>query len=256
MGGTVSPGPPRKPTALHRLGYRLMNWRKESFVCPVCCYRGPFKDQVIPDTIMGNSICPQCDSMERHRLQYLVMKTLGDQMDFSRMSMLHFAPERFFREPFGKWFHSYATADFNKSDVNYQIDLRGLPFEDRSFDCVYASHVLEHIKEDDRALSEISRVLTPSGIAVLPVPIVSVTTIEYPKAYEFGHVRAPAADYFQKYERYFAKVKTFSSNDFPSKFQVFIYEDRTAWPTKERPLARPMEGERHIDIVPVCYASS
>jgi ubiquinone/menaquinone biosynthesis C-methylase UbiE len=86
--------------------------------------------------------------------------------------------------------------------------------KDNSFDCVYASHVLEHIKEDDRALSEIKRVLTPSGIAVLPVPIVSATTIEYPKAYEFGHVRSLGDDYFEKYEKFFTKVKTFSSNDF------------------------------------------
>jgi len=194
--------------------------------------------------------------MERHRLQYLVMKTLGDQMDFSQMSILHFAPEQFFREPFSKWFGNYRTADLNRTDVNCQIDLRDLPFEDSSFDCVYASHVLEHIKEDDRALSEINRVLTPSGIAVLPVPIVSVTTIEYPKAYEYGHIRAPGPDYFEKYEKYFSKVKTFSSNDFPGKYQVFIYEDRTVWPTKDRPLAHPMEGEKHVDIVPVCYASS
>ena len=177
-------------------------------------------------------------------------------MDFSRMSMLHFAPEPFFRELFSKWFRNYTTADIARADVNYQIDLRDLPFEDSRFDCVYASHVLEHIKEDDRALSEIKRVLTPSGIAVLPVPIVSVTTIEYPKAYEFGHVRAPGPDYFEKYEEYFAKVKAFSSNDFPSKYQVFIYEDRTMWPTPERPLARPMEGKKHIDMVPVCYVSS
>ena len=67
--------------------------------------------------------------MERHRLQYLVMKTLGDQMDFSRMSMLHFAPERFFRELFSKWFRNYTTADIARADVNYQIDLRDLPFE-------------------------------------------------------------------------------------------------------------------------------
>jgi hypothetical protein len=72
-------------TGLYRLGYRLMNWRKEAFVCPVCCYSGPFKDQITPDTIMRNSMCLKCGSMERHRLQYLVLKTLGNQMDFSRM---------------------------------------------------------------------------------------------------------------------------------------------------------------------------
>ena len=239
-----------------RLKYRLKNWHKESFVCPVCRYAGPFKDQITPDTTMGNSICLKCGSMERHRLQYLVMRTLRDQMDFSQMSILHFAPERCFRELFSTWFCNYKTADIKRANVDCHIDLRDLPFEDNSFDCIYASHVLEHIKEDDRVLSEINRVLTPSGLAVLPVPIVSVTTIEYPEAYEFGHIRAPGPDYFEKYKQYFAKVKTFTSNDFPSKYQVFIYEDRTVWPTQERPLAHPMEGKKHIDIIPVCYANS
>jgi len=45
---------------------------------------------------------------------------------------------------------------------------------------------------------------------------------------------------------FFAKVKTFSSNDFPRKYQVFIYTDRMGWPTPERPLAHPMEGEKHM----------
>ena len=177
-------------------------------------------------------------------------------MDFSRMSLLHVAPERVFRELFRQWFRNYTTADITRADVNYQVDLRNLPFEDNSFDCVYASHVVEHIKEDDQALSEIKRVLTLSGIAVLPVPIVSVTTIEYPQAYEFGHFRAPGADYFEKYKKYFAKVKTFSSHDFPRKYQVFICEDRTVWPTPERPLAHPMAEEKRIETVPVGYVSS
>ena len=68
--------------------------------------------------------------MERHRLQYLVMKTLGAQMDFSRMSLLHCAPERVFRELFSKWFRHYTTVDLTRADVHYQIDLRDLPFAD------------------------------------------------------------------------------------------------------------------------------
>ena len=67
----------------------------------------------------------------------------------------------------------------------------------------------------------------------------SVTTIEYPHAYEFGHVTAPGADYYEKYQEYFAKVKAFRSHDFPSKYQVFIYEDRTGGQRRNGPwLAR------------------
>ena len=33
----------------------------------------------------------------------------------------------------------------------------------------------------------------------------------------------------------------------------FIYEDRSHWPTSKMPLRPPMSGERHLDVVPVCY---
>jgi SAM-dependent methyltransferase len=192
--------------------------------------------------------------MERHRLQYLVMKALHDRKDFSRMSLLHFAPEPFFRDTFRRWFGRYTTADVDRVDVDHRVDLRALPFDDGTFDCLYASHVLEHIREDEQALYHIRRVLRPGGVAVLPVPIVSDTTIEYPQTYEFGHVRAPGPDYFEKYAKHFDRVETFSSADFGDNVhQIFIYEDRTVWPTKQRPLARPMPGPRHLDIVPVCH---
>jgi ubiquinone/menaquinone biosynthesis C-methylase UbiE len=45
-----------------------------------------------------------------------------------------------------------------------------LPFRDESFDCVIISEVLEHLGEDERALSEISRVLKPGGILAASVP--------------------------------------------------------------------------------------
>jgi hypothetical protein len=45
------------------------------------------------------------------------------------------------------------------------------------------------------------------------------------------------------------------SFDFPGQYQVFTYEHR-AWPTEERPLARPLAGEKFENIVPVCHKSS
>jgi ubiquinone/menaquinone biosynthesis C-methylase UbiE len=169
--------------------------------------------------------------------------------------MLHFAPEKHLRQLFRSWFYKYTTADLKRADVDYQADLRNLPFDRSAFDVVYASHVLEHVKEDELALSEISRVLAPKGVAVLPVPIVAANTIEYPRPYEFGHVRAPGIDYYEKYKKHFDRVELFSSSEFAAEFQVFIYEDRTTWPSKQRPLARPMEGKKHADIVAVAYGN-
>jgi len=49
-------------------------------------------------------------------------------------------------------------------------DGRTIPFPDRSFDAVFSSNVLEHVKDFDRIQAELTRVLTTDGIAVHCVP--------------------------------------------------------------------------------------
>jgi len=45
-----------------------------------------------------------------------------------------------------------------------------LPFDDRAFDLVLATDVIEHVDEDDVALDELHRVLKPGGRAIITVP--------------------------------------------------------------------------------------
>lgn len=170
--------------------------------------------------------------------------------------MIHFAPEPFFESFFQKVMAQYKTADLFREDVDYQINLTNLPFDDNSYDLIYASHVLEHIKDDEKAIQEIYRVLRPGGVAFLPVPLISEVTVEYPEPnpHEEHHVRAPGRDYFEKYRRVFSRVDEFSSDMFPEKYQTFIYEKRSQWPNQYCPLRPPMLGEKHIDVVPVCHA--
>jgi SAM-dependent methyltransferase len=183
------------------------------------------------------------------------MNNLLRDVNAARSRMLHFAPEDFFRKVFANKFGQYETADLHMKGVDHKVDLQKLPFDDASYDFVFASHVLEHISDDQQAISEIRRILKPNGIAVLPVPLVAEKTVEYPQANpnETYHVRAPGFDYFDRYERSFSKVVKFSSECLPKTYQLFLYEDRSYWPTNECPLRPPMEGEKHIDIVPVCY---
>lgn len=51
-----------------------------------------------------------------------------------------------------------------------KADIRKLPFAAASFDCVICSEVLEHIPEQQEALTELVRVLRPQGIIVISVP--------------------------------------------------------------------------------------
>lgn len=49
-------------------------------------------------------------------------------------------------------------------------DIAKLPYKSNTFDLVLALDVLEHVKNDDLAISEIKRILTQGGFAVITVP--------------------------------------------------------------------------------------
>lgn len=236
------------------LAVRFREPGRPEFTCSLCAYHGVFLDNAFNDHKVCHSICPNCLSFERHRLQKLVLGELEKEYAFSSMSILHVAPEYFFQAELKKKFKKYESVDLTMKDVDYHADLCNLPMKNNSYDCVLASHVLEHIKDDEKALQEIHRVLTPGGIAILPVPVTVEKTVEYPKVNwnEWGHVRAPGPDYFDRYRRIFSDCKLYSSSDFPKEHQIYIYEDRTAWPNKKMPYLTPMDGVKHLDYVPVC----
>jgi len=51
-----------------------------------------------------------------------------------------------------------------------QGDITAMPFDHESFDLVLATDVVEHVDDDERAVSEIERVLVPGGHALFTVP--------------------------------------------------------------------------------------
>ena len=228
----------------------------QRFRCPICKYSGAFFAYMSANARRANAMCPGCGSLERHRLQWLVLERVPERARYSSFSILHIAPEPFFSTRFRRLFQRYTSSDLPGHRVDCAADITRLPFSGESFDVVYASHVLEHVKEDRRALAEISRVLRPSGMAFLPVPIFTgITTVEYPEASasETYHVRQPGRDYYDRYADHFGRVAIYSSADFSPEYQLYIHEDRSGWPTSTMPYRRPMPGTKHEDVVPVCY---
>lgn len=141
--------------------------------------------------------------------------------------------------------------------VDHTIDLQRLPFGAHTYDFVFASHVhvLEHVPDDYKAISEIGRILKPNGMAILPLPIYPATSIEYlgPNPQEFFHVRASGTDYFDRYERNFSKVDRFSSGLLPKQYQLFVYEDHSQLSEKEHPWFASMQGDKFSEWMSVFY---
>ena len=57
-----------------------------------------------------------------------------------------------------------------KADKNVDLDKIPYPFKANSVDEIYCNHILEHLKEPDKVLRELHRILKPNGLLVLNVP--------------------------------------------------------------------------------------
>jgi len=69
----------------------------------------------------------------------------------------------------------------------YTGSITALPFQNNSYDLIICSDVIEHIKDDAKAVSELARVLAPQGTLVITVPYHSKYNERiYPM---FGHER-------------------------------------------------------------------
>ncbi len=150
--------------------------------CPICNYRGNFK------SYRGRPAahCNNCGSLERHRLVWLFWQRKTNLFDGQPKKMLHMAPESCFRYRLPKVPGlDYLSGDLNPSSMKAmrKLNLLNLGLASEHFDCIYCSHVLEHIHDDRTAMGELFRVLKPGGWAVLQVPLkLDANTFRDPKA--------------------------------------------------------------------------
>ena len=120
--------------------------------------------------------CPVCHACDRTRMMMIWLEREMAAAPGRTWRVLHVAPD------FGLylWLKRQAGVAYVGSDIDaqryrhipetVQADLAAAPFADGSFDLVICSHVLEHIPDDRKAMSEILRVLKPGGRALLLVP--------------------------------------------------------------------------------------
>lgn len=157
-----------------------------------------------------NVLSPSTLSLERHRLLWLYLQ--NETNFFSdNISVLHFAPEQAFYTKFKKLKNlNYTTTDLNSPLADVKADICNLPFEDDSYDVILCNHVLEHIPDDTKAMTELFRVMKPGGWGIFQIPqdIDREITFEddsitdkSERARIFGqydHVRVYGLDYFDK----------------------------------------------------------
>jgi ubiquinone/menaquinone biosynthesis C-methylase UbiE len=72
----------------------------------------------------------------------------------------------------------YLSADLSSPLAMVEMDITHIPMPDNHFDVILCSHVLEHVPDDRKAMSELLRVLKPGGWAIIQVPLRGDTTYE------------------------------------------------------------------------------
>ena len=161
-----------------------------------------------------NVLSPSTLSLERHRLLWLWLER--ETEFFTKPSkVLHFAPEQAFYKRFREMKHlDYTTTDLNSPLADVKADICDLPFKDNDYDIIFCNHVLEHIPDDAKAMSELYRVLKPGGMAILQIPqeldrevTFEDNTITDPteRAKIFGqydHLRVYGRDYFNTLRKF------------------------------------------------------
>lgn len=186
-----------------------------------------------------NAKCPVCGSVVRQRTLWLYMQEhkdiLGEGQD---IKILHFAPER----PVFNKISMIEGVDYYPVDINPEfygirdvVDITNIQYEDNFFDLIICYHVLEHIPDDIKAMSELFRVLKPSGKALINVPFdkareVTLEDEKYntpelrEKYYEqFDHVRLYGKDYVKRLEKVGFHVDTVHPNVNRSAHELKIY---------------------------------
>lgn len=116
--------------------------------------------------------CPKCGASDRERLYALYAQSKRKELE-NGQKMLEIAPGEHFRKMISTWHGvKYVCGDLMRKDVDYKIDITRMDqFEENSFDCIVCSHVLEHVKEDQKAVRELFRVMKPGGWGIMMVPI-------------------------------------------------------------------------------------
>jgi hypothetical protein len=194
-----------------RVKYQL--YRGTARFCPICETN---LSRFLPGgfILRPEAYCPICGSLERHRLIWMYFRQRTDLFASCQKRMLHLAPEPFFTIRLQQHpYINYVSGDLFSRDVMINLDLTKIPYPDRCFDVIYASHVLEHIPDDQIAMKELVRVLKPDGWAILQVPIDMtrevtyedfsiVTPAEREKAFgQPNHVRIYGRDYRERLKK-------------------------------------------------------
>jgi SAM-dependent methyltransferase len=116
----------------------------------------------------GDLLCPFCGSLSRNRRLWQLI----NEKNCLNGNILHFSPSRsLFRLLKITKTINYYSSDFeNEFLADYKFNITNINQEDAKFDTIICYHILEHILDDKKAMSELYRVLKSNGAIIIQTP--------------------------------------------------------------------------------------
>ncbi len=132
-----------------------------------CCNKSFRKFKPKGNIKRENAECPYCQSLERVRLLDYYLQNEIHLYERKGLKLLHFAPEKCLFDKFNKLDIEYIDGDINANFARNIIDITNIGFNDNYFDLIICLHVLGHVPDEKKAITEMYRVLKPGGTALV-----------------------------------------------------------------------------------------
>jgi SAM-dependent methyltransferase len=157
-------------------------------LCNVCRWQGDAFDGTAHVEL---SLCPRCASNGRDRFLHWCLVQWVDLGPALRVIECSPRLGEGYRAAMSTWFF-YRTSDYDlrAHAGNLRLDLQAIDLPDACVDVLLCAHVLEHVPDTDKALSELRRVVAPGGHLLLQVPVLQGRTAP-PTEPEFHGDRTP-----------------------------------------------------------------
>src|SRR5215203_7563502 len=116
----------------------------------------------------GETLCPFCGSLPRHRRLWTLIKPLLK----NGISVLDFSPPLCFYKKLKSFKQiQYVATDFEKEfTADLSLNVTNISLSSNSIDLLLCYHILEHIPEDKKAMSELCRILKSAGRCFIQTP--------------------------------------------------------------------------------------
>ena len=206
------------------------------------------KHHIIGGGYRENCTCPKCGKNDRERWIYYVLKNKLDILNATGR-ILHFAPESSIKELIMQNKNiDYYTCDIIPGFAMHIVDITDIQFKNNTFDYVICNHVMEHIPNEKKAVSEIKRILKKNGKWIFSFPICTdmktqedkkvVTKEQRLELYgQEDHVRLYGNDFLKRFKKYGLKIEVFTPNEQLKKSEIekygFIEDDIIMVATKK-----------------------